>query len=417
MKSLGGHNFAYTRSVETALAERGLDVTVFAHKGLAPDLATTYGYRPVFSLGTYDLPPGNGPWRDLFYLYHQSAIYADDLARALRESGGDFDLVLCHTVSDFELIGWSRFLARRKLPGHLAVIERLTPQFHSANRLKLLAHPYWRMKPHYLNSLRRRMRGRFTLFTDSDVLSDDYRRIYRHGVVTLPIPIDVSDGGDWPEPGGPLPVAERYGLDGSLLSMGYLGDARGHKGFHLLPQAVRAVLAEPGLRVRFVIQCTGNDYDRFETDSVAELRRLAQEHNSRLTLIPERLSERDYSDLLRSLDVVLIPYTDRNFTEGTSNIFAEALALSKPVVVSSGTWMAAELRKSGGGLECERGSADDLAAKCMAVAREYDSFAARAREFAPKWREFHNPRTLVETVLGECRIEVAAERGQEARDQ
>src|SRR5437870_12184946 len=95
MRGVGGHNFSYTRAVQQALEDRGLAVTVFANRNLAPELERTYAFRPVFSHGTYDLPPGNGPWRDLLYLYLQSGIYAEELHRGLANESGDFALIFC----------------------------------------------------------------------------------------------------------------------------------------------------------------------------------------------------------------------------------------------------------------------------------------------------------------------------------
>src|SRR5713101_3645360 len=115
MRNLGGHNFSYTRAVEAALEERGFSVSVFANKNLAADLARTTGYKQVFSFGAYDFPPGNGPVRDLRYLYAQSIVYSDELEQAFSQTEDDYAIIFCHTVNDFELIGWNRFLSRRGL--------------------------------------------------------------------------------------------------------------------------------------------------------------------------------------------------------------------------------------------------------------------------------------------------------------
>src|SRR6516225_7413100 len=122
LKNLGGHNYTYTNAVKNALLERGCDVDVFASRELGEDLAGASGFHRVFSYGAYDFPPGRSAFNDLTVLYERSAVYADDLQRALEQRAAkDFDLVFCHTVNDFELIGWNRVLARKRFSGRLVI--------------------------------------------------------------------------------------------------------------------------------------------------------------------------------------------------------------------------------------------------------------------------------------------------------
>src|SRR6185436_9994091 len=86
MRNLGGHNFSYTRAVQSALERRGFSVTVLANKNLTGDVAKEFGYEPVFSFGAYDFPPGNGVLRDLQYVYAQSVVYSDELERAFKHT-------------------------------------------------------------------------------------------------------------------------------------------------------------------------------------------------------------------------------------------------------------------------------------------------------------------------------------------
>lgn len=405
LKDVRGHNLSYTRAVETELQRRGIAVTVFANKNLNEALAKETGYRSIFSHGTYDFPPGNGPVRDLVYTYLQSRIYADELQRALDVYGADFDLTFCHTVSDFELIGWNRYLSHRRLNGHLMILQRLTPRFNSSPRWKLTFHPYWRMKPHYLNSIRSKMRGRFLLLTDSEPLTEDYSHIYRDRIVTLPIPINsqisppiAADADN--------SVSQRYKLErNGSICFGYMGDSRGGKGFSLLPGMIRSVLAEANSKVKFVIQCVTPEYSETEpANSFIELQTLAAESKGKLTLIPEKLSDHDYAELLQFLDVALIPYSSKAFVEGTSNIFAEALVAGKPVIVSSGTWMAREAEKSGSGLKFQTEEVADFASKVLEMTRHCAEYQSKARTFRTEWQRFHNPQTLVDILLKEAQL-------------
>jgi glycosyltransferase involved in cell wall biosynthesis len=103
--------------------------------------------------------------------------------------------------------------------------------------------------------------------------------------------------------------------------------------------------------------------------------------------------------LFGHLDVVLMPYLAANYAEATSGIFAEAMALAKPVVVPSETWMASELKRSGGGVEFQCGNEDDLAAKVVHLVSHFNEYASKAKRFSLQWKSFHNSHTLTEILL------------------
>jgi glycosyltransferase involved in cell wall biosynthesis len=198
-------------------------------------------------------------------------------------------------------------------------------------------------------------------------------------------------------------VAERYRLSrGPGPVFGYLGDSRPSKGFPMLPELVRRVLAEgPATPARFVIQCppeAASGSNRLPP-AVADLRRQVEGSGGRLTLIPERLDERDYAELLHATDVVLIPYRREGYVEPTSGVFAEAMAAGKPVVVPEGTWMERELARTGGGVAFRSGDVDDLVAKTLQAARDFHELSLRAGSGRAAWNEFHNAANLAEILL------------------
>lgn len=390
LKGVVGHNFTYTRAVESALRHAGFEVAVWGHKHMPPALARELGYDPVFSHGSYDFAPGNGPWADLLYLYAQSLIYAHELRS--RAGGRSWDLVFCHTVGDMELVGWNRFVAGARFDGRLAIVQRTTPGFSTQSRLKLRFHPYWRIRPRYLVALRRRLAERFTLLTDSEPLSIDYSSVYRHPVASLPIPLDETlleaAAATPPRPGGPPRV-------------GYLGDSRDGKGFELLPALIQTRLAGAGSEV-FVVQCACNDFATSASPALAAMEDLAARVPSRVRLVSGVLSTEEYLSLLASLDLVLLPYTHPFFREGTSNVFAESMAFAKPVLVPAGTWMAAELARSGAGLSYEPGDPGALADRLGQLLAERATHVERATAFAPEWRRQHNAAALVTRLLDAC---------------
>ncbi len=404
LKNLGGHNFSYTRAVQIALAAKGFEVDVFANKLLSEDLAKSSGYKPVFTHGAYDFPPFKGIRRDLAHIYAQSIIYANELETELENRLSDYTAIFCHTIGDFELIGWNRFLSRHKLNSHLFLLLRTTPNFSRIPFLKRKLHPYLRIKPHNLNSIHAKLKDKFTLVTDSELLTDDYRTIFKHQIVTLPIPVNryfLAKEEDYRS--SFLAFKNRYDLNRKKLCIGYMGDARGSKGFHLLPELVRAVISKTD-SVHFLIQCSANKTGNSDLPiGLTEIVQIAEMENNRVTLVSERLSEEDYANMFRCLDIVLVPYFSPLYAEATSGIFAEAIALGKPSVVTETTWMAHELRKFGGGLEIKRNDAEDLTKKVFELIENQAKFAEKTRKYSAEWCNFHNSNKLAEILIEESK--------------
>lgn len=404
LRGIIGHNFFYTRVVQSELEKRGFDVTVFINKHAPADLIAETGYKPTFSIGTYDIIPNNGKRDDLIYTYLQSGIYAFDFKAEINKlENKNFDLIFFHTVADFELIGLNRFLKKNKFDGHLFVMQRVTPHFQDCSKWKTIFHPYWRIRPHTLNALYKRMRGRFTLLTDSEKLTKDYSNVYRNRIATFPIPLKGFEPND-----EELPLADSVFVQYNLqrdeqICFGFMGDSRISKGFSLLPEMIKKVFEQDTeKKIKFIIQCPNSEYENtgFPT-GLSELQDLAEQNKDRVVLIKEKLSEENYIWLCNYLDVALLPYNHESFRAGTSNVFAEAVAIGNPVVVANDTWMSHELKKYGGGLEFERGNVEDFANKVLMLSDNYKEYKEKAQSYSATWRKFHNVENLVDMLLKE----------------
>lgn len=400
LRGIIGHNFFYTQTVQRELEKRGFEVTVFINKNAPADLLRETGYKAVFPLGTYDSIPLNGKVHDLVYTYLQAGIYSYELQSALNKlDDKDFDLVFFHTIADFELIGLNRYLKKNSFRGYLFVMQRFTLGFRTLSKWKTIFHPYWRMKPHYFKALYRRMKGRFVLLTDSELLTEDFANIFPHKIVTAPIPLEEKEVDD-----SDNSLFSRYNLQKSdFVDFGYLGDSREGKGFSMLPAMIKKAL-QSEKKLRFIIQCPNSEYDNEIPVGLTELEALAKTNPENVILVNERLLDEDYLRLFKFMDVIMIPYKSFGFVEGTSNIFTESAAFGKPVVVSNNTWMSNELKKYEGGLEFEKGNADDFAEKVVKLADNYSEFAKKASDFSSVWKATHNAENLVDLLLKEAKL-------------
>lgn len=388
LRSHGGHNYFYTREVQHALRRLGIKVRVLVNRGFPSEEAQAEGFTPAFSVGAHDHALGRGFFPDLAYVHAQSVVFAHELGAALGEKSGEF--VFSHTLGDFELIGWRRFLRRHAFPGRLALLMRVVHGAASAGWIRQGLHPYI-IKPRSLRAIGGLLGDRFTLVTDSEALSAGYSSVFAGRIVTLPIP--VAKDSDL-QPADPSPSTG--------LCVGYVGDARESKGFNLLPGALRDLLVKAPATTHFVVQMSWPSQGRGLAEApsgVAELEALATAHPSRIKLIRHKLGPDEYWRTINALDVVLLPYSTPFYREATSGIFAEALHLGKVVVVSSDTWMAHELRRSEGGTVHRRGDAGDLVAQTLQAIDGFDQYQKRARAFQPEWQAFHNPDELARILL------------------
>jgi glycosyltransferase involved in cell wall biosynthesis len=407
MKNLSGHNFSYTRAVQDALAEKGFATDVLVNKMLSPELAQSSGYQPIFTYGAYDFPPPAGIIQDIKHIYAQASVYCRELEQFFENKLSDYAAVFCHTIADFELIGWDKFLSRNKLNSHLLLLSRTTSNFSQISFFKRNFHPFHRIKPHYLNAIYAKMKGNFSLLTDNEPLTDDFTVIFKHGVITFPIPINKYFLAKEEVYASSLnEFKRRFGINEEMgLCIGYMGDARESKGFYLLPELIRNVLDKTE-NVYFAIQCpkiaNGAESSALP-QGVAELNEMEKTTSGRIKLISERLTEEDYANMFRCLDVALIPYPLPGYTKATSGIFAEAVALGIPSIVTENTWMAHELRKFGGGLEVRSNNVEDLTNKVFELIEHYEDFANKARNYSKKWCQFHNSHTLAEMLIQEIK--------------
>jgi glycosyltransferase involved in cell wall biosynthesis len=117
-------------------------------------------------------------------------------------------------------------------------------------------------------------------------------------------------------------------------------------------------------------------------------------------IVEQPLSEREYYELLDQADIVALPFRRRIYAASTSGGFVEALAMGKPVVVTAGTWMSAQLERAGAGLTCADGSGADLARALRAARAGRGELAARAAAQRASWLAYHNPRSAVSGLLG-----------------
>ncbi len=260
----------------------------------------------------------------------KAVAFERDTAEVFRRLGVQArDLVFIPTLGEAEMIGLNNYLTRepaaKALTWHLLFRRNLYPGIRKTETGSL------RSFSQAFKSLERTAGDGVFFYTDTDELTRQYAEFTGFDFETLPIP--VGDAFYQPEAGAKTP-----------LKIVYAGDARTEKGYQYLPRLVQDSWREavkPGL-ISYEFQSNYNvpQGEPFIVIARNILRGYAPE---KVTLVKEALDSDAYRRLVKSADVVLIPYLAKPYQARSSGILAEALVAGIPVIVPAETWMALQL--------------------------------------------------------------------------
>jgi len=387
---LTGHNFEYCRSVCWAARSRGLDAEVLVHRQASPDVLRGLPARPVFRHLAYQRFCAWPALRPILDPILANLGFLWDLSRAMRGCRTPGDLVFLPNATYRQTFAVAAWLATSRRPRRVVTLFRYTLRRHEEGGgwqpAARLARASFRM----LEAVSRRHELR--LVSDSQRLAEEYAQLTCLPVHVVPIPHAASRGGVVAPP--PTLAQDRP------ARFVMLGEARDDKGFPLLVEALerlRGPLSRGDLAV--TVQC--HLRDGAQSASHAARARLEAAGLPGVRLLTEPVDTATYHALLTESHAVLIPYRRGHYRSQTSGILTEALAAARPVVVTSGTWMADQTRAYGAGVCFEEGDPDDLARAILAVAEDLPSLGARALAAREDWLTRHTPEKLLEALLGE----------------
>lgn len=131
---------------------------------------------------------------------------------------------------------------------------------------------------------------------------------------------------------------------GDDVVVGFVGRDIPQRGGHLVPEiASKTLSARPQLRWRAQLKSKAVDQPG---RARPELRALAD--SRRFDLIPNGISNADYYDLVRSIDIMVMPF-DRSYIARASGVASECLRLGCVMIAPAGSTMAAFAADHGAG--------------------------------------------------------------------
>ncbi len=166
-------------------------------------------------------------------------------------------------------------------------------------------------------------KGALRFFCDTNELAIQYKMISGYDFGVLPIPHTEYAGSEIIE-------------ENSKMTVSYLGDARHEKGYQYLPHIVKQT---KDMNIGFCVQSNFN-VDGGEA-GIRQCRRILEKYKN-VVVYRENLDKETYEKVLSNTDIMLLLYDSKQYYARSSGVFAEAVSMKIPTIISAGTWMSRE---------------------------------------------------------------------------
>jgi len=393
-----GHSYKLAKTVSGALARRKLRYRIFGLSGLDTSIVAEIGAIPHFSRSPYECvefsrnekrlrsfaamfrgaPAGGSPFSERQTWKALNGTFERDLEALPAGVWQKDNLIVVVTITQNQIIGLIRFLRatpRDRLPRVVCNLM-LPPSYLPWGPVSTYGEKFYRVA----FTLAAPLIGRFLFFT---VENEAMRTLYRKdfGVQTRILPLPFGDSGPQRTMEGPVCV-------------GFFGDSRCDKGFHLLPRAIE-LCRRDGLDAEFIVQILNSGWDQRTIEAEAALRGLKG-----VRFIEGVLSIEDCAAWAGRTDVMLLPYDPVTFGAARgSAIFTESVAAGRPVVASRGTFAGISVEnKQAEGEVFAPHTSEALAAAIARLMPRLPACKARAAERAQDFARSHSPGAYIDVL-------------------
>jgi glycosyltransferase involved in cell wall biosynthesis len=389
-----GHHANSCRAIRRELERRGVTVMVLSLTSIIPELQEELQAVPFFRTYTYwqtDGDPVSG-WLNCFETSVQATL--EDLRRLQGVKSDDIIYLNSAQPAQFmALVKWSKSLAAEGRP-HIVMEFGTDPgvdiEFGSgdeARKFTLRLRDY-RNDPramfyrHAAGQLDETDLARFHMSTFDPASSAIYALLLGRPVGVLPLPQFAQSA-----------VVSRVGRRPITVSV--LGHQRQDKGYHLMPEIARLLLAHED-NIRLLVHNGAPDV----MPRIQQEMRAHAAVESRVILNEQTAGPALWEELLGRSDLILCPYEPARFVASYSAVATEALANGIPLVVPARTSLSRLLDHYGqpGTAFASYDPAGIVAATRLALA-DFDGIAARAGRAAEIWNATMGVGNMVTELL------------------
>lgn len=407
LKNQQGHIFFHLRAMTSELKKRGIAYLIFGN--LCADTASLRidNFYPCFSEITVAILKLGISLKSLLLFPKLILRFKHQLYSALISNPkflvqeNDMFFCLSPHIFEFAVIGWflhaqGRAIARK---GCKVVIGFNFPYYRDSRLLTLFLAGAYKAICGYLMD---RVPVKVIYFSSAELTAKEFERLLRKRVLFLPSPIY------------PLPVSAAASLTDSAATpatdgkvrVSYLGGARYNKGFDLYVRMIEYFIKDRALddKIIFLTQVDIHEQQSgYDIEAVKRHVNLLESLSGKwaqVKIIYGTLPYPDYYKLLLSSDIVVLPYRDRIYQHGSSNVFMETIIAGRVPIVPAGTGIAKELsRYLLNDLVFKNGDPQDLARVVRRAVSGYPSYRERINRAREDFIRVHNADNLINTLL------------------
>ena len=387
-----GHPIQYALAFQELSYSMGVEVHIIPNRNVDREvLARLPSSLPAISRTCFQFAP-DGPitfYHDLCQLDESCSFTQDDLVI----------VTSCYTK---EIEGISIFAHNKPSSCCPKIAMNFHQLFPPATVSSMLCtreyQEYWRGQLRSAFNLVRNVHTNIGFWTTvSEALNEDYRTVAGCEVGMLPFLFAR------PEHHYTFEVS-KYQLPGKL-KLAFLGDGRQEKGLLLFLNTIHNCF-RPNGHLGFVIQnIDTRGYNMVELEALNALT-----FKTRLrpdtVIIEKPLLPEAFHNLISAVDVVVLPYHPKHYDKRASMLFAQAVMHQKPVVVSSGTWMAEEINRGNGSgvifdfvVSCWDTTITNLGKAILELQSNIELYRLEARERSKHYQTFHTVERYLQTIL------------------
>lgn len=218
--------------------------------------------------------------------------------------------------------------------------------------------------------------GFIKISTDSDLLKKEYTKYISAEIEIFPIPYVMNTKSTF----------KFKGIHNVLHSVS-LGNARFEKGILDIVRAINILRqSNNATHLTFTIQM--NDPD---LKNSSELNSFLNNKPSFVKIVDNSLSENQYIKLLKSSDIVIMPYLSSVYKSRTSGIFVEAVSEGKIIICTKNTWLSNQCKKFGiPAIVVNPNKPEEIVKALKFIYRNFDSLKKRSANAAKFFTAYHN---------------------------
>ncbi len=397
LRTKAEHSFAIVRRLRAELLARDIGIEIYGNVKVEPAIMTELSVIPHFQRGMYDdarslikgriyhllrrlkFTTARAPPSEAITVQRYNDQFLEDLAALPLNVFETNRICLFPGLFQNQLLGLARFVVKnhQKIESKIVCVLMFPPNWTAWGEVarigpKVYAEAFNLMRP-FIGS-------KIFFASENLAIASLFQNQFSIEVALLPIPLGESEA--------TTTNKERH------IRIGFMGNSKREKGFHLLPEAMR-ICCETRTDLTFLIQVNPEPSNSLISATIAKIRAAPC-----LRVLDGPLTSEAYQTESQKLDVVLLPYDPKQFGMRGSGVFTEAVTSGKLIVATQGTWAAQEIRnQTAVGEIFENYDSQSLAYAVLRLCDRFEVARQLALSLASKSKGKNSPAAYVDRLL------------------